>query len=234
MKNFLEAATMSRFLHNLVKRFHPEGIPWPLSLFYNALSRSSIFQRHYEVVAKDICSRVSSGALLDIGTGPGWLLLKVREACPGLALTGVDIAPGMVEKARDNISRTVIAGAIDVREGAAHRLPFPDRSFDAVVSTGSLHHWKHPAEGLNETYRVLKPGGCALIYDLVRQMPAEVMKQAAREHGHYRLALLWLHSFEEPFYEPAEMEALAQASLFGKGRTYFAGTLCCLEMKKPS
>ncbi|MBE3143709.1 MAG: class I SAM-dependent methyltransferase [Planctomycetes bacterium] len=46
-------------------------------------------------------------------------------------------------------------------------MPFPDRSFDIVVSTVSMHHWKQPEACLNEIYRVLKNNSYALIYDLV-------------------------------------------------------------------
>jgi len=44
-------------------------------------------------------------------------------------------------------------------------LTFPDRSFDLVVSTLSMHHWSDPAAGLAEIGRVLRPGGRALIWD---------------------------------------------------------------------
>jgi hypothetical protein len=55
----------------LIKIFHPEGIPWPGTTFYNAISETSIFQRHYELVARDILSYCSEGSILDVGTGPG-------------------------------------------------------------------------------------------------------------------------------------------------------------------
>lgn len=38
----------------MIRRFHPEGIPWPGSALYNALSGTSIFLRHYELVAHDV------------------------------------------------------------------------------------------------------------------------------------------------------------------------------------
>ena len=55
----------------LLKIFHPEGIPWPGTAFYNAISETTIFQRNYELVAKDILSYCLEGSILDIGTGPG-------------------------------------------------------------------------------------------------------------------------------------------------------------------
>ena len=216
---------------NLLKRIEPEGIPWPMSLLYNHLSGSSIFLGHYEMVAKDVRGLCSSGRILDIGTGPGRLLLSLGRLDKKLKLYGADISTAMIEKARENC---LAAGAadIDLKVADAASLPYPDEFFDAVVSTGSLHHWKDPASGLNEVHRVLRPGGHALIYDLVKKMPPDVIGRVKQDFGTFRFILLFLHSFEEPFYSPAEMEALAEKTLFKTGLTRFAGALCCLTMKK--
>jgi ubiquinone/menaquinone biosynthesis C-methylase UbiE len=52
----------------------------------------------------------------------------------------------------------------DVADVAA--LPFPDATFDLVVSTLSQHHWADPAAGLNEILRVLRPDAQTWIYDI--------------------------------------------------------------------
>jgi ubiquinone/menaquinone biosynthesis C-methylase UbiE len=216
----------------LIKAIHPEGIPWPGTVLYNAISRRGIFQQHYELVARDILGYRAEGRLLDIGTGPGWLLLKLHPLAPGLRLVGADISLAMVNKARRNVAQAGLSSTVEIVNATASNLPFPDGSFDLVVSTGSIHHWKDPVGGLNECHRVLKDGGVALMYDLVRQLPPDVAAAAKREFGRYRLALLWLHSFEEPFYSPQEMEALAAKSRFSQGQTRFVGVLCCLILRK--
>lgn len=121
---------------------------------------------------------------------------------------------------------------IEVLEGKASHLPFADGSFDAVVSTGSIHHWKDPTAGLNEAYRVLKDGRYALMYDLVSDTPPAVLEQVAREFGRLKMMFLWLHAFEEPFYSQKEFELLVRPTLFEKDRTRFVGVLCCLVLKK--
>ena len=90
-----------------MKLAHPEGIPWPGSVFYNAISSSAIFQRHYEMATEDILSYCQQGALLDIGTGPAWLLLKLHQKTPNMRLVGIDSSPAMVIKA-NKISRTPV------------------------------------------------------------------------------------------------------------------------------
>ena len=216
----------------LLKIFHPEGIPWPGTAFYNVISKISIFQRHYELVIGDILSYCSEGSILDIGTGPGWLLVKLHQQCPKLRLTGLDASPSMVAKARKNIANAGFSDVIEVKEGNANRIPFADSSFDVVVSTGSIHHWKHPAAGLNEVYRVLRHGGYALMYDLVNDTPASVSKKAAHEFGRLKMVLLWLHAFEEPFYTCRNFALLARSTLFKEGQTRFVGVIYCLIMEK--
>ncbi|MGA2400880.1 MAG: class I SAM-dependent methyltransferase, partial [Syntrophobacteraceae bacterium] len=191
---------MSTWWRDFLRRFHPEGIPWPGSILYNAISQTEIFSRHYALVADHVGLYCRAGSVLDIGTGPAWLLVALQRSQPGLELVGLDVSAAMVATARKNLKSAGYDAAIDLRIAAAESLPFPDGSFDAVVSTGSLHHWKHPVAGLNEVHRVLRAGGHALVYDLVRKLPPSIADAAKREFGSLRTLMLRLHSFEEPFY----------------------------------
>ena len=219
-------------LRKLLTRLHPEGIPWPATLLYNRLSRTFIFRDHYRLVAEDVAAHCPPGRLLDIGTGPAWLLTKIHDQRPDLALVGVDISPGMVEQARRNMAQAGLADVVDLGVAAADHLPFADGSFDTVISTGSMHHWKDAAAGLKEVHRVLRPGGLALLYDLVTDLPPEVSRGLARTYGRFRATLLWLHSFEEPFHTVADFQALAASTPFSAGQVRFVGAFCCLTLAK--
>jgi len=223
---------MSDHWRQFVKRLHPEGIPWPGSVLYNALSSSEIFLRHYELVAHDIAHYGGAGCILDIGTGPGHLLLAMRKVFPDTKLVGVDISPPMVAQAQRNIETYGRDPRIEVRVAGANALPFADETLDRVVSTGSLHHWKDPIHALSEAHRVLKADGYALMYDLVRDMPKAVWEDVRARFGGFRLALLWLHSFEEPFLNAEEMDALGRRTDFVVEGTRFTGALCCLVLRK--
>lgn len=223
---------MSFGFRRFIKRFHPEGIPWPGSVLYNALSSTAIFLRHYELVAHDVAHYGTTACILDVGTGPGQLLLAIRKVLPEATLVGVDISPAMVSQARQNLGKFRQDNRIDVRVADANALPFADETFNCVVSTGSLHHWKDPIHALSETHRVLKADGHALIYDLVRNMPKALCEDIRARFGGFRLALLWLHSFEEPFLNAEEIEALGRRTDFVVEGTKFTGALCCLVLKK--
>jgi ubiquinone/menaquinone biosynthesis C-methylase UbiE len=123
----------------------------------------SMFRR----VAAEVAAAVPGGAsVLEIGCGPGHLAALLARI-PGLRVTGVDLDPGMVVRAEARAGREVGGDrhrpSFLVADVAA--LPFPDASFDLVVSTFSMHHWADPAVGLAEIRRVLRPGGRALIWD---------------------------------------------------------------------
>jgi SAM-dependent methyltransferase len=137
---------------------------------YDALSHRLLFGSLFGPIAADVAAVAPvRGRVLDVGCGPGHLSIRLaRER--GLEVTGLDIDQAMVERARANAERV---GADDGNRpsflvGDVASLPFPDGSFDLVVSTLSMHHWDDPSAGLAEIARVLSPDGRALIWDLRR------------------------------------------------------------------
>jgi ubiquinone/menaquinone biosynthesis C-methylase UbiE len=104
--------------------------------------------------------------VLEVGCGPGHLSIRLARE-HGLDTTGLDLDPAMLELARANAGRT---GNGDERRPSflvsdVASLPFPDGSFDLVVSTLSMHHWADPTAGLAEIGRVLRSGARALVWD---------------------------------------------------------------------
>jgi ubiquinone/menaquinone biosynthesis C-methylase UbiE len=219
------------WLH-FIKRLTPEGIRWPWSLVYNKLSHTAIFLRHYELVAHDVAGYGEAHSILDIGTGPGRLLLAIHEVLPDARLAGVDISPAMVALARRNLEAHGPQTYFQLRVADASALPFPDGAFDRVVSTGSLHHWRNQVGAFSEMHRVLKPGGYSLTYDLVRDVRSAAGEDARARFGKLRFAVLSLHAYAEPFLDVEEMKALGKQTGFMVQGTKFVGALCCLVLRK--
>jgi ubiquinone/menaquinone biosynthesis C-methylase UbiE len=121
----------------------------------------------YRRIAADVAAVVPDGAqILEVGCGPGLLSLRLARR-HRLEVTGLDLDPAMITRAQANADRPENG---DQRRpsflvGDVAALAFPDRSFDLVVSTLSMHHWADPAAGLAEIGRVLRPGARALIWD---------------------------------------------------------------------
>jgi ubiquinone/menaquinone biosynthesis C-methylase UbiE len=85
----------------------------------------------------------------------------------GIDVTGLDLDPAMIEHARANAGRSATARPQpSFVAGDVAALPFPDGSFDMVVSMLSMHHWADATDGLAEIGRVLRSDGRALVWDL--------------------------------------------------------------------
>lgn len=103
------------------------------------------------------------GSVLDVGCGTGYLLRILARRCLSARwLDGIDPAPSMVEVAAAQADDSRLNFVV----GVAEQLPYPDESFDLIVSTTSFDHWADQGAGLRECARVLRPGGRLLLVDL--------------------------------------------------------------------
>jgi ubiquinone/menaquinone biosynthesis C-methylase UbiE len=136
----------------------------------------------YERVAADVAAAGlgEAGSVLDVGTGPGRVPILIARALPGWRVDGVDLSGPMVDRARRNAAEAGLADRATFTLGDVAALPYPDASFDLVVSSISLHHWADAEAGLREVRRVLRPGGQAWIYDFRLWYALERAAAAAR------------------------------------------------------
>lgn len=97
--------------------------------------------------------------VLDVGCGPGWL--TVQYAKGGAIVEAVDLTPRAVALTRAHLASLGLTATVQTANAEA--LPFPDNSFDLVISSGVLHHTPDTFKAFNECRRVLKTGGIAKI-----------------------------------------------------------------------
>ena len=119
----------------------------------------------FGVIARTIASGAAAFAdrltlapgarVLDVATGTGNVALPLALA--GYAVTGVDIAPNLLEQARERAAAASVSIQFD--EGDAEALPYADGSFDAVVTMFGAMFAPRPALVAAELARVLRPGG---------------------------------------------------------------------------
>jgi ubiquinone/menaquinone biosynthesis C-methylase UbiE len=97
--------------------------------------------------------------LLEIGCGTGTDLVQFARG--GARVTGVDLTPRSIEIAKRRFQVYGLEGEFAIGDG--ERLNFADESFDAVYSFGVLHHTPDTEAAVDEVYRVLRPGGRAIV-----------------------------------------------------------------------
>ncbi|MFZ5732602.1 MAG: class I SAM-dependent methyltransferase [Pseudomonadota bacterium] len=117
----------------------------------------------FQALAKRIAEELPQGSrVLELAPGPGYLAIELARR--GYRVTGVDISRTFVDIAAAN---AVHAGVLaDFRQGDAAALPLPDNTFDFIVCRAAFKNFGDPLGALHEMYRVLRPGGTALIIDM--------------------------------------------------------------------
>ena len=141
------------------------------------------FRRHARLVAEQV---PEGGRVLDLASGPGFLAIELARL-GRFQVTGLDISTTFVRIATNKAREA--GAAVDFRHGNAARMPFDDGVFDFVVCRAAFKNFTEPVGVLQEIHRVLKTGGKALILDLHKDAPAEVIREQIRG-----MRLSWLNA----------------------------------------
>lgn len=102
---------------------------------------------------------LSNKKILDIGSGTGTMSIMIKQAHPSAEMIGIDGDPQILEIARSKADRLALEIRFD--QGMSFSLPYPNGSFDVVLTSMMLHHLTREDKQTTarEMYRVLRPGG---------------------------------------------------------------------------
>jgi len=158
--------------------------------FYDAFTRLlGARDAHWRLVAQ---AGIEPGStVLEIGCGTGNVLLLAAHAVPGATLIGLDPDPKVLAIAARKAQRAGVTLQLD--QGYADQLPYPDGSVDRVLSAFMLHHLPRDQQqaALREVRRVLAPGGRLHLLDIDGSPPSRAGRllrlghvHTAEHHGH--------------------------------------------------
>lgn len=109
---------------------------------------------------------ISPQLILDVATGTGDFALESIRILDPKKIIGVDISAGMLAVAREKIAKKGLQEQFEVQLGDSEKLQFDDNTFDAVTVAFGVRNFENLERGLSDIFRVLKPGGKAIILEL--------------------------------------------------------------------
>jgi len=123
---------------------------------------------------------------VDIGCGPGDVMIRLARALPDLHITAIDASAPMIALARGAVTTEGLSDRIELVQGYVPGVALKAHSFDAVLSKDLLHHVPDPSVLWKEIARLARPGVVVYVMDLVRPPTPEeahriVDRVAARE-----------------------------------------------------
>jgi ubiquinone/menaquinone biosynthesis C-methylase UbiE len=133
----------------------------------------------FKKAAQEIAQQLPGGcAVLEVAPGPGFLAIELAKL-GSYRIVGLDISRSFVRIATENAQKAGVA--VTFQQGNAFAMPFESGSFEFIYCRAAFKNFSAPVPALHEMYRVLKPGGKAVILDLRRDATPDAIKTAVQE-----------------------------------------------------
>jgi len=161
------------------KAYKGMGMEGFTAKWYASLTVKSLDE--FKALAQRVARQLPAGStVLEVAPGPGYFAIELAKL-GAYRITGLDISHTFVEIARRNAAEAGVE--VDFREGNAAAMPFEDQSFDFLLCRAAFKNFTEPVRALEEMYRVLKPGGRALIIDLKKDASNDSIAEAVDRMG---------------------------------------------------
>jgi len=111
-----------------------------------------------------ILKAYNPGNVLDIGTGTGdFAIAAIKTGAE--EIVGFDLSEQMIQSGIKKVKHLNLDKIIRFQKGDSENMPFQENSFDSAIAAFSVRNFAHLQKGLEETFRVLKPGGVSIILE---------------------------------------------------------------------
>jgi ubiquinone/menaquinone biosynthesis C-methylase UbiE len=141
------------------------------------------FRKEAQVIARQL---PSGSAVLEVAPGPGFLAIELAKL-GWYRIIGLDISKSFVRIATKNALKAGVE--VTFQEGDASSMPFESDSVDFIYCRAAFKNFSEPVQALKEMYRVLKPGGRAVIHDMRRDASPDAIKATVKD-----MDLGWVNS----------------------------------------
>lgn len=165
-------------MHDSLERvLEPEVMDtWDEAVDYDAMDFLAVNTAFSEAALALVPPTVTSPSrltVLDAGTGTARIPILINQLLrqqqrPLWQITAIDLAASMLKLGAEHVAKAGLEAEIQLAQVDAKQLPYPDASFDLVISNSIVHHLPDPLPFLQEVRRVLKPYGGLLLRDLLR------------------------------------------------------------------
>lgn len=132
---------------------------------YDAMGHGEVDRAFVERV---VALGANTGHFLDVGTGPAQIPILLAQRCPDIHITAIDLSEEMLKIAKRHVAAAGLTDRITLEHVDAKKLPYPDNTFDGLISNSIVHHIHDAMAALQEMGRVTRPKGSVLIRDLIR------------------------------------------------------------------
>ena len=132
---------------------------------YDAMDHATVNARFCDDL---LATGTRPGRVLDVGTGTALIPIELCRRDSRVEVDAIDLASHMLALAERNVAGAALGLRIRVMRMDAKATPWPDGSFDAVMSNSIVHHIPDPRHVLTEVWRLVRPGGVLFVRDLER------------------------------------------------------------------
>ncbi|WP_201750093.1 class I SAM-dependent methyltransferase [Tautonia marina] len=134
---------------------------------YNAMNHAEVNAR-FVADLLTVHGRPASGDWLDVGTGTALIPITLCQQTSDCRILGTDLAEQMLLLGQQNVNDAGLGQRIRLDRVDAKAMPYPDQSFEVVLSNSIIHHIPNPLAVMSEMVRLVAPGGTLFVRDLAR------------------------------------------------------------------